>query len=154
MHPWKRQVKIIKPWAKYHHSCFLLPHKSHECGFIFILCHKNYRKTTFNFGIPHAKFAMTSRWRYADLYNNTHDVIEIPRWHWCNRGNLYTTCCIRYFYTTPDTTARSLDSTDQILLVFYEIYRVCVCWSDFDGIFFFRFRKFGICMLEITTGLD
>jgi hypothetical protein len=25
----------------------------------------NYRKTTFNSGIPHAKFAMTSRWRYA-----------------------------------------------------------------------------------------
>jgi hypothetical protein len=39
-------------------SVFLLPQKSHECGFIFILCHKNYWKT-FNSGIPHAKFAMT-----------------------------------------------------------------------------------------------
>jgi hypothetical protein len=33
---------------------------------------------------------------HVDLSNNTHDVIEIPRWHWCNRGNPYTT----YFYTT------------------------------------------------------
>jgi hypothetical protein len=34
---------------------FLLPQKSHSCGFIFILCHKNYRK------------AMTLRWRRYDI---------------------------------------------------------------------------------------
>jgi hypothetical protein len=84
--------------------------KSHECGFIFILCHKNYRKTTFNSGIPHAKFAMT---------NNTHDIIEIPRWHWRNRGNPYTTYVVsNIFIPPPDTTARSPDSTGQIFLVF------------------------------------
>jgi hypothetical protein len=48
-------------------SVFLLPQKSHECGFIFILCHKNYWKTTFNYGIPHAKFAMT-------LHRRSHDI--------------------------------------------------------------------------------
>jgi hypothetical protein len=46
---------------------FLLPRKSHEWGFIFILCHKNYRKTTFNSGILHANFAMTSQRHYADV---------------------------------------------------------------------------------------
>jgi hypothetical protein len=38
------------------HSIYTIM-KPHECGFIFIPCHKNYRKTTFNSGIPHAKFA-------------------------------------------------------------------------------------------------
>jgi hypothetical protein len=28
---------------------------------------------------------------HVDLSNNTHDVIEIPRWHWRNRGNPYST---------------------------------------------------------------
>jgi hypothetical protein len=46
---------------------FLLLQKSHECGLIFILCHKNYRKTTFNSGIPHAKFAMTLRRRSHNI---------------------------------------------------------------------------------------
>jgi hypothetical protein len=45
-------------------SVFLLPQKSHECRFIFIPCHKNYRKTNFNYGIPHAKFAMSRRRSY------------------------------------------------------------------------------------------
>jgi hypothetical protein len=41
------------------------------------------------------------------------------------RKSIYHICCIRYFYTTLDTMARSPDSTGQILLFFYEIYRVC-----------------------------
>jgi hypothetical protein len=48
-------------------SVFLLPQKSHECRFIFIPCHKNYRKTIFNYGIPHAKFVMTLRRRSYDI---------------------------------------------------------------------------------------
>jgi hypothetical protein len=50
--------------------------------------------------------------------NNTHDVIEIPWWHWHNRGNPCTTNVV------SDIFIWSQDSTGQILLVFYEIYRV------------------------------
>jgi hypothetical protein len=56
-----------------------------------------------------------------NLSNNTHDVVEIPRWHWCNRGNPYTTCCILIFLYHPGYHG----SIDQILFVFYEIYHVC-----------------------------
>jgi hypothetical protein len=35
-------------------------------------------------------------------------------WHWSNRGHMLF---IWYFYTTPDTTARSAESTGQIVLV-------------------------------------
>jgi hypothetical protein len=109
-------------------SVFLLSQKSHECGFIFILCHKNYQKTTFNSGIPHAKFAMTSRWSYADVATTSRRSVQQYAWrHWDStmtlmqqRKSVYHICCIWYFYTTP---ARSTDSTGQILLVFYEIYR-------------------------------
>jgi hypothetical protein len=41
--------------------------RNHTSGFIFIPCHKNYRKTTFNSGIPHAKFAITLRRRSNDI---------------------------------------------------------------------------------------
>jgi hypothetical protein len=71
-------------------SVFLLPQKSHECGFIFILCHKNYRKTTFNIlchknyrkttfnsGIPHAKFAMTLHRRSYDITS----TVQQNAWH-------------------------------------------------------------------------
>jgi hypothetical protein len=54
--------------------------------------------------------------RRNHLSNNTHDVIENPRWHRRNRWNPYTICCIWYFYATLDTMARSQDSTGQILL--------------------------------------
>jgi hypothetical protein len=98
-HEWWSLAQVT-PRPKTITSVFLLPQKSHECGFIFIPCHKNYRKTTFNYGIPHAKFAMTLRRHHFDLSNNTHDIVEDPRRHWCNRWNPYYTC-IRYFYTTP-----------------------------------------------------
>jgi hypothetical protein len=62
---------------------------------------------------------------YVDLSNNTHDVIEDPRWHWRNRGNPYYTYVVSdIFIPCPDTTTWSPDSTGQIFLVFYEIYRV------------------------------
>jgi alkylhydroperoxidase family enzyme len=88
--------------------------KSHECGFIFILCHKNHRKTTFNSGIPHAKFAMMSRWRYADGATTSRRPVQQYAWHhWGSpttltqqRKSVLHVCCIWYFYTTPDTTAR------------------------------------------------
>jgi hypothetical protein len=113
-----------------------------HCGFIFILCHKNYRKTTFNSGIPHAKFARTSRWQNADVATTSHRPVQQYAWcHWDSamtltqqRKSVYHICCIWYFYTTPDTTAQSPDSTGQILLVFYEIYRVgdrACSWINF-----------------------
>jgi hypothetical protein len=61
----------------------MLPQKSHECGFIFILCHKNYRKTTFDSGIPHAKFATTSRCCYADVATTSRRPVQQYAWrHW------------------------------------------------------------------------
>jgi hypothetical protein len=109
-------------------SVFLLPQKSHECGFIFIVCHKNYRKTTFNSGIPHAKFAMTLRRRSHDI-TSTYPTICMTSLRF--RDDTDATEEIRIphvvsdiFIPPPDTTARSLDSTVQILLVFYEIYHV------------------------------
>jgi hypothetical protein len=64
-------------------------------------------------------------------------------------------------YLISDTTGRSPDSTGQILLFFYEIYRVgdsagctegniSVRIQNFDVVFLLRFRKFGVCKLEIT----
>jgi hypothetical protein len=62
---------------------------------------------------------------HVDLSNNTHDVIEDPDYTWRNRGNPYYTYVVSdIFIPRPDTTARSTDSTGQILLVFYKIYRV------------------------------
>jgi hypothetical protein len=83
-------------------SVFLLPQKSHECGFIFILCHQNYRKTTFNSVIPHAKFAMTSRWRFADVATTSRRPVQQYAWrHWDSamtltqqRKSIYHICCI------------------------------------------------------------
>jgi hypothetical protein len=99
-------------------SVFLLPQKSHSCGFIFILCHKNYRKTTFNFGIPHSKF--------ADGATTSRRPVQQYAWrHWGSpmtltqqRKSVLHICCIWYFYTMPDTTARSPYSTGQIVFSF------------------------------------
>jgi hypothetical protein len=101
-HEWWSRPKTIT-------SVFLLPQKSHECGFIFILCHKNYRKTTFNSGSPHAKFAMTSGWHYANVATTSRRPVQQYAWrHWdCamtltqQRKSVYHICCIWYFYTTP-----------------------------------------------------
>jgi hypothetical protein len=102
-------------------SVFLLPQKSHECGFIFIPCHKNYRKNTFNSGNPHAKFAMTSRWRYATTSRRPVQQYAWRHWgsrrHWRNRGNPY------YTYVVSDIFG-SIAGLHGSNFVFYEIYRV------------------------------
>jgi hypothetical protein len=127
------------PGQKPSRVCFCFPQKSHKRGFIFILCHKNYQKTTFNSGIPHAKFAMTLRRWSHDITlicpNNMYDVIEDLRRHWFNRANPYYTYVVSdILIPSLDTTARSPDSTGKILLVFYQIYRIgdsARCWINF-----------------------
>jgi hypothetical protein len=139
----------------------LLPQKSHECGFIFILCHKNYRKTTFNSGILHAKFAMTlCRWSHG--ITSTCPTIgmtslRIPPDDTDATEEIRIIHVVSHiFIPPPDTTARSPASTGQILFIFYEIYRVddsARCRINFaqKGIFLLRFRKFRICTLELTA---
>jgi hypothetical protein len=102
--PQRSQVEGVS-WPKPITSVFLLPQKSHEYGFIFILRHKNYRKTTFNSGIPHAKFAMTSRWRYADITSTCPTIrmtsLRIPDDTDATEEIRIHICCIWYLYTTP-----------------------------------------------------
>jgi hypothetical protein len=127
--------------------------KSQECGFIFIPCHKNYRKTTY--GINFWNFTRQVRYDVAmTLRRRRHDItsicptirmtsLRIPTTLTQQRKSalhILLLCCIWYFYTT----ARSPDSTTtgQILLFFYEIYGVTLqgrpC-AYFDGIFLLRF---------------
>jgi hypothetical protein len=63
---------------------------------------------------------------HVDQSNNTHDVIEIPWWHWRNRGNPYTTYVVSdIFIPPPDTMARLPDSTGKIFLIYL---RNISCW--------------------------
>jgi hypothetical protein len=71
----------------------------------------------------------SSRWRYAEGAMTSRRPIQQYAWrHWRSpttltqqRKSILHICCIWYFYTTPDTTARSLDSTGQILLVSFQL---------------------------------
>jgi hypothetical protein len=87
-------------------------------SFIFILCHKNYWKTTFNSGIPHAKFAMTLCWHSYDITSTCTTIrttsLRFRDDTWRNRGNRIPHIVSDIFISPPDTTARSLDSTGQI----------------------------------------
>jgi hypothetical protein len=105
--------------------------KSHECGFIFIQCHKNYRKTTPSSpwrrdeAKNNAKFAMTSRWSY-DITSTCPTIrmtsLRIPTTLTQQRKSVLHACCIWYFYTTPGYHGSiAALPTGQI---FYEIYRV------------------------------
>jgi hypothetical protein len=70
-----------------------------------------------------------SRWRYADVATTSCRPVQQYAWrHWDSamtltqqRKSVCHICCIWYFYTTPDTTARLPDSMGQF---FYEIYLV------------------------------
>jgi hypothetical protein len=81
--------------------------------------------------IPHAKFAMMSWWRYADVATTSRRPVQKYTWrHWDSamtltqqRKSIYHICCIWYFYTPriPRLNRR----TPRVKLVFYEIVS---CW--------------------------
>jgi hypothetical protein len=68
-------------------------------------------ETTFNSGIPHAKFAMMSWWRYADGATTSRRPVQQYAWrHWGStttrtqqRKSVLHICCIWYFHTIPET---------------------------------------------------
>jgi hypothetical protein len=67
----------------------------------------------------------SSPWRRADVATTSRRPVQQYTWrHWDSamtltqqRKSVYHICCIWYFYTTPDTTARSPDSTRQIIFL-------------------------------------
>jgi hypothetical protein len=87
------------------------------------------------------------------LSNNTSDVIDVPRWHWRKRISVYHICCIRYFYSTPDTNGSIAGSLSEIYRVgdsarcrinFARKGILLCCLVYFDGVFWHRVCKFGV----------
>jgi hypothetical protein len=112
---------------------FLLPQKSHECGFIFIPCHKNYRKQPLilKFHTPSSPYdiALTlHRWSHI---MSTCPTIRMMSLRIPDDTDATEEICITHmlylifsYHARIPRLDRCGDSTGQLLLVFYEIYRV------------------------------
>jgi hypothetical protein len=95
-------------------------------------------------GIHLPSFKFSWKLKKLDLSNNMHDVTEIPRWHWRNRGNLYTTYVVSDILYCPGyhgAIAR-LHGPAILLFLLFRPWWCDICVDPTSGIFSYWFVWF------------